>query len=121
MDKKTASQDWHWADITAAVKKSRFGSFTNLARHYKLRTVSGLTLVKDRPFRLGEQRIAAAIGVRPEVIWPSRWHPDGTRKTRTEMMIERGWKKSTPLREADNVNSSQRSVEEPERDVAMVP
>lgn len=64
-------QDWHPADIRAALEK----------RGTNLRTVSrGAGLAQDtlrnalvRPWPKGERLIADAIGVDPESIWPSRY------------------------------------------------
>lgn len=68
---QTNRQDWHRADIRAALEKSG----TNLRT---LSVAAGLS--KDtlrnalvRPWPKGERLIAHAIGVNPEVIWPSRY------------------------------------------------
>ncbi|AYA40576.1 helix-turn-helix domain-containing protein [Xenorhabdus nematophila] len=65
------SQDWHRADIHAALEK----------RGTNLRTLSVKAgLAADtlrnaliRPWPKGEKIIAQAIGVEPAVIWPSRY------------------------------------------------
>lgn len=68
---QTNRQDWHRADIRAALEKSG----TNLRT---LSVAAGLS--KDtlrnalvRPWPKGERLIARAIGVNPETIWPSRY------------------------------------------------
>lgn len=110
MAKKPASEDWHWADILAAIKKSRFRTMEALAKHHGLKSYSGIRDCESKPYAAAERRIAAAIGVRPEVIWPSRWHPDGTRKTRAEMAAWKSAQKSTQAVPAHNVNITQIEV-----------
>lgn len=65
------SQDWHNADIIAALKKKG----TSLAAVSRLAGLSSSTLsnAMTRKWPKGERLIAEAIGVRPEVIWPSRY------------------------------------------------
>lgn len=49
-------------------------------REYSLpRCAAGLTLVE--PNIKGERAIAAALKTRPHLLWRSRYHNDGTRKT----------------------------------------
>lgn len=65
------TQDWHRADIRAALEKRG----TNLRT---LSTAAGLAAdtlrnALVRPWPKGEQIIAGAIGVTPDVIWPSRY------------------------------------------------
>ncbi|MCE2594440.1 helix-turn-helix domain-containing protein [Motilimonas cestriensis] len=69
--KKESPQDWHTADIQAAVKKTGT-TFSQLSRDagLKPRTLSN---VLYRHWPKGEQIVGAAIGVEPAVIWPSRY------------------------------------------------
>ncbi|MDN0007455.1 helix-turn-helix domain-containing protein [Providencia stuartii] len=65
------TQDWHRADIRAALEKRG----TNLRT---LSTAAGLAAdtlrnALVRPWPKGEKIIASAIGVEPSVIWPSRY------------------------------------------------
>ena len=68
----TAVMDWHRADIIAALKK-RGTNVTALSRENGLAS-STLSNTLRSPWPKGEQIIADAIGVKPEVIWPSRYH-----------------------------------------------
>lgn len=65
------NQDWHSADIIAALKKKG----TSMAAVSRLAGLSSSTLSNalTRRWPKGERLIAEAIGVRPEVIWPSRY------------------------------------------------
>lgn len=65
------NQDWHNADIIAALKKKG----TTMAAVSRLAGLSSSTLANalTRKWPKGERLIAEAIGVRPEVIWPSRY------------------------------------------------
>lgn len=70
--KKPARQDWHKADIKAALEKAgwtlRALSIAHGSRH-------GTTLRQAlvQPYPKAERIIAAAIGVDPANIWPSRY------------------------------------------------
>lgn len=78
--KKTSREDWHPADIKAALNKAGW-TFSALSHKYGVgRSTLNNALVRSYP--LAEERIAEAIGVDPHVIWPSRWNPDGTPKPR---------------------------------------
>ncbi|MCL2895920.1 helix-turn-helix domain-containing protein [Brenneria tiliae] len=61
-------QDWHPADIIAALKK-RGTSMAAVSRNAGL---ASSTLANALP--KGERLIAEALGVEPEQIWPSRYH-----------------------------------------------
>lgn len=63
--------DWHRADILAAVRK-KHGSLAALSRAHGLSSGT-LSNALIRPWLKGEQIIAEAIGVKAEVIWPSRY------------------------------------------------
>lgn len=79
MKKKPTPQDWHRADIIAAVRKSGTSiqalSFKNGYR----RTTLGTALTA--PYPKCERIIAEHLGIKPQTIWPSRYHPDGTSKS----------------------------------------
>ncbi|WP_089084535.1 helix-turn-helix domain-containing protein [Aquitalea magnusonii] len=68
--KKTA-EDWHRADIVAAVHKAGW-SLRKLSIAADL-SPSALNNALDRAWPKAEKIIAAAIGVEPEAIWPSRY------------------------------------------------
>lgn len=77
--KKSSREDWHPADIVAALKKKGY-TLSKLAFEHNLKDSSGLSVAMVRSFPKGEQRIAAALGVEPKVIWPTRYNDDGSRK-----------------------------------------
>lgn len=79
--KKPADQDWHPADIKAALHK-RGITLASIAQVNGMSSSSALSSTFTRSYPLNERRIAAAIGVHPKVIWPSRYHADGTPKPR---------------------------------------
>lgn len=77
MAKKPASKDWHKADIKAAVHKADL-TLTALAKRNGYKDPCALGQALHHPWPKAERIIADAIGQRPEVIWPSRYHADGT-------------------------------------------
>ncbi|MEO1752049.1 helix-turn-helix domain-containing protein [Thiofaba sp. EF100] len=64
--------DWHRADILAALKKNGW-SLASLSRHCGYATRTALYQALLRKWPKGEAIIAEAIGVAPEVIWPTRY------------------------------------------------
>lgn len=72
MAKKPAPQDWHKADITAALHKLG-KTFKGLALENGYRSVDACSQALHRPYPKAERIVAAAIGVKPEEIWPSRY------------------------------------------------
>lgn len=68
---KKPAEDWHRADIVAAVKKQGW-SLRRLSKGAGL-SEGTLKSALDRPYPKAERIIAAAIGVQPEAIWPSRY------------------------------------------------
>lgn len=79
--KKSSLQDWHPADIKAALHKKNI-TLAGIARAYKMTSSSTLSHVFTRSYPLAEQRLAAAIGVPVQEIWPSRYNADGSKKPR---------------------------------------
>lgn len=77
--KKPVDQDWHPADIKAALHKKGI-TLSSIAKAYGLSGSTSLSSTFTRSYPVNEQRIADAIGVHPQVIWPSRYNPDGSRK-----------------------------------------
>lgn len=65
-------QDWHRADIVAALRKRN----TSLAAESRRAGLAAGTLSNalNKPWPRGERIIAEALGVTPEKIWPSRYH-----------------------------------------------
>lgn len=68
---KHNSQDWHPADIIAALRKKG----TTLAAQSRLAGLSSSTLANAlcRPWPKGEWIIAIALDIHPSKIWPSRY------------------------------------------------
>ena len=83
-EEKTPSPDWHAADVIAAFRK-RGTSLRQLAlaRGYAPRS---LHKALSHPWKRGEEIIAAALGVEPRTLWPSRFLTDGTRVDRRRKM-----------------------------------
>lgn len=81
------AQDWHPADIKAALNKAGY-TLASLAEEHGLKAGGTLSKALTSSFPIAEQRIAAAIGVHPKVIWPSRYNEDGTRKLQGFRAIE---------------------------------
>lgn len=67
----TKSKDWHQADIIATIRK-KGTTLTALSRASGLSS-STLANALFRPWPKGEQLIANAIGIKPQIIWPSRY------------------------------------------------
>lgn len=64
-------QDWHPADIAAALKKRGYSlSGLSIARGYHA-TAAGKAL--KQPWPAMEEIVAVAVGLPPETIWPSRY------------------------------------------------
>lgn len=76
LPKKPASPSgWHPADIVAAIRKRR----TSLRRLSRLNgyAAGSLRIALQRPWPKAEKIIAAALGVEPQDIWPTRYGADG--------------------------------------------
>ncbi|MCG9086851.1 helix-turn-helix domain-containing protein [Laribacter hongkongensis] len=69
--KKAALEDWHRADIVAAVHKAGW-SMRRLSLDAGL-SEWALKNALDRPWPRGERIIASALGMEPEAIWPRRY------------------------------------------------
>ena len=79
--KKAGREDWHPADIKAALHK-RGITLSALAKAHGLSSSTTLSAALTRSYPLNEKRIADAIGVHPSEIWPSRYNEDGSFKQR---------------------------------------
>ncbi|ULU26631.1 helix-turn-helix domain-containing protein [Dyella terrae] len=75
--KKPAPQDWHPADIVAALRKAGW-SLVQLAvaNGYKSRTA--IAHAMHRPYPKAERIIASALDMQPQDVWPTRYNADGT-------------------------------------------
>ncbi|MBG0752260.1 helix-turn-helix domain-containing protein [Pectobacterium colocasium] len=69
------TEDWHQADIIAALRK-KGTTVTEVSRNAGLSSTT-LANALSRPWPKGEYLIAQAIGIAPEEIWPSRYFENG--------------------------------------------
>lgn len=69
--KSAPATDWHRADIIAALHKKGW-SLRELSRQNGLADGT-LKQALDRPYKKAEGIIAAAIGIGPQDIWPTRY------------------------------------------------
>ncbi|KMQ74037.1 helix-turn-helix domain-containing protein [Marinobacter subterrani] len=76
--KKAAPEDWHRADIVAALRKAGW-SLRQLALHHGYSSPTTLTAALDRRWPKGQALIADAIGIEPAKIWPSRYAKNASR------------------------------------------
>ena len=77
LDKKTSREDWHPADILAALHK-RGLTLRDIARHYGLKDSSTLSKAMIQSYPAAERRLADAAEVPVHVMFASRYNPDGT-------------------------------------------
>ena len=86
--KKASLQDWHPADIVAALRKQGW-SLRRLSAAQGLHPQT-LTAALARPYPKGELVIATTLGMKPEKIWPSRYdrhgQPNRGRKARRHVV-----------------------------------
>ncbi|MCX7174160.1 MAG: helix-turn-helix domain-containing protein [Proteobacteria bacterium] len=75
--KKASHQDWHPADVVAALHK-RGLTLRKLAERYNISPPAVIKALRERNLP-SERRIAEAIGIPASDIWPSRYNPDGSR------------------------------------------
>ncbi len=75
--------DWHPEDIKALIRK-RFGSLAALGSAWGMsrQSISGAILNPNCSAKL-ERRIAEALNMKPQTLWPSRWQEDGKPSRRT--------------------------------------
>jgi Ner family transcriptional regulator len=83
MDTKQHEQtgDWHPADVVAELRKRG----TSLRKIAKANAYSHIQGALTRSWVGPEKLIAAAIGLRPEEIWPSRYQ-DGVSREHAEKL-----------------------------------
>ncbi|MCE0800751.1 helix-turn-helix domain-containing protein [Buttiauxella sp. A2-C1_F] len=81
-------QDWHSADIIAALRKKG----TSLAAVSREAGLSSSTLANalSRPWAKGEMLISLAIGIPATEIWPSRYFDPETHQPVERLMRNRG-------------------------------
>ncbi|MFK5985912.1 MAG: helix-turn-helix transcriptional regulator [Pseudomonadota bacterium] len=73
--KKQSLEDWHQADIVAALRKSGWSLRRLSTANGYAPTSVGVALCRIYP--KAEQLIAKTLGVHPMVIWPSRYDKNG--------------------------------------------
>lgn len=79
--KKANHKDWHPADIKAALHK-RGVTLKGIADAHGLSGTSTLSAALVRSYPANEKRIAAALGMHPKDIWPTRYYENGDPKPR---------------------------------------
>src|SRR3954453_11875724 len=75
--------DWHPADVLAALKKRGHSLARLSVTNGYHPTAAGKAL--KQPWPAIEQVLAAAIGVTPQEIWPSRYDRQGNPRKHTQM------------------------------------
>ena len=70
--KKPVGEDWHRADIVAALRKAGW-SIRRLSIHHGYASPTTLVHALAHSWPKGERLVAAAIGIDPSEIWPSRY------------------------------------------------
>ncbi len=68
---KKNETDWSWIDIKHALEKKGL-TFAQVERDAGL-GASTLSNARYRPYPNAQRIIAKALGVKPQVIWPSRY------------------------------------------------
>jgi Ner family transcriptional regulator len=79
--KKTGPEDWHPADIVAALHK-RGITLRALAKQHGLTSPTTLSKAMAHSYPASEKRLADAVGVPVQEMFAARYHPDGTPKGR---------------------------------------
>lgn len=79
--KKAEPQDWHPADIKAALHKAGI-TLAGIAKAYGLSDSTSLSSCFVRSYPANEKRIADALGMHPKDIWPSRYFDTGEPRPR---------------------------------------
>jgi Ner family transcriptional regulator len=111
--KKPVIQDWHPADVVAALRKKGW-SLQQLALHHGYAGRTSLSSALAAPYPKAEAIVAEALGVAPQEIWPSRYNADGTpnRKRGSKPMrpdhIRNMDKATTPVRAGNLQNGRTR-------------
>lgn len=94
----TQNEDWHPADVVAALHKRRVSLRALVTGHGYHESAGGKALRRSWP--AVERIIAAELGRQPAELWPSRYYADGTAKR------ERSSKKSITGRIGRNVQAT---------------
>ncbi|MDO8940857.1 MAG: helix-turn-helix domain-containing protein [Methylicorpusculum sp.] len=99
-------QDWHPSDVIAALHKAGW-TMKALAEEHGLSSGSSLSKALTGSMPAGEKRIADALGLHPQQIWPTRYYENGEKKPR-------GFRGLKFNRFADGVNVKDKRVREHE-------
>ena len=75
--KKTSLEDWHPADIVAALHK-RGVTLRSLANKHGLKDSSTFSKAMIQSYPAAERRLAEAVGVPVQTMFPTRYYKDGT-------------------------------------------
>lgn len=79
--KADPKQDWHPADVLAALHKAGW-TVTALGKSHGLSGGQTLSKALTQSYPVAEKRIADALGLHPKDIWPSRYFENGEVKPR---------------------------------------
>lgn len=79
--KNASRYDWHPARIKMELE-IRGITLKAIAEVHGLADSTSLSQAMSRSLPSGERRIAAALGIHPKEIWPSRYNEDGSQKPR---------------------------------------
>ncbi len=74
----TLTRDWHREQVKAAIRMKGI-TLTELATNHGYEA-SAVRKTLSRPWPVVEKIIADLLGMRPQDIWPSRYHADGKQK-----------------------------------------
>jgi Ner family transcriptional regulator len=79
---KTTTTDWLWDEVLAALHSEGL-TLHALAKRHQVH-VQAISCAQHKNSATTEARIAEALGILPQQIWPSRYNPDGTPCSRRE-------------------------------------
>ena len=97
---ETPAPDWHPADIKGALNKAGY-TLSSLAEELGLKSGSMLSKALTLSHPKAERDIAKAIGELPQIIWPSRYKADGTRKLQGFQKLESSRRRKRLQSQAD--------------------
>lgn len=100
---QSSLQDWHKADIVAAVHKAGW-TLKGLSLHHGYSNKNSLSCALQRKWPKAERLIAEAIGIEPQAIWPSRYqekHKTQVKKTLVRVYGKNKQAASEPPVQAD--------------------
>ena len=98
----TSNQDWHPADIKAALEKADW-NFSKISRRLGHKDKRTAYRVLRYPYPVVEQIVSELLGIPPQTIWPTRYLPDGSPKGRG---IRRKYTKFTTVGNGKHVASA---------------